>query len=411
MGRSHDLEIVAENVSEAAFLWRIRDGAALAPHHDAASIAALDDRLDAHLEGVRIATAQGLDAAEEALDEDEPGSVFTLLLLAIEQRDDEKRDAALAISDASSVAARGAITALTFAPPDASRPLIQALLAPTSPVARRHVGLAACAALRQDPGAPVADAIHDADLRLRARGLRAAGELGRVDLVREVRAELGSADDDCRFWAAWSATLLDDPAAPAALWAIADRPGPHAERAANLAIRRLELRDARRKIEDAGAVANLARAAVVAAGALGDPTLVPWLLDRCEDEALARLAAESIANLAGVEIVDGLAGPARGGGGPSDDPADDGVAMDPDGNLPWPNVPALRAWWSGREGQLKRGARHLRGAPVGADVAQREIAIGSQRRRASAAIELALQRPGRLLAEVRGRGGLAILPR
>ncbi len=409
--RSLDLEIVAENLSEAAFLWRLRDGAALAANHDGATIGALDERIDAHLDGARIAGPQGLEAAEAALDPEEPGSVFALALLALEQGDDARREAALAIAEGSRVAARGAVTALAFAPFDVARPAIHALLAQTSSPARRRIGLAACAAHRRDPAEALGYAILDGDLALRARGLRAVGELGRADLLGEVRAELASEDPDCRFWAAWSATLLDDPAGLTALANIADHAGPHAERAMTVVVRKLDPRDARRRIEDAGAVAHLARAAMIGAGALGDPSLVPWLLERAEDESVARLAADAIAGITGVVIEGPLAGPPRAGGGPSDDPADADVAMDPDDALRWPDLQALRAWWAGREGQLKRGTRHLRGVTVSAEIADRELATGSQRRRASAAIELAIQRPGRGLAEVRARGGRAIPPR
>ncbi|MFO0617564.1 MAG: TIGR02270 family protein [Polyangiaceae bacterium] len=411
MSRSLDLEIVAESSSEATFLWRLRDGAAVGAQHDADTLAALDERIEANLDGVRIAGATGLDVAAKGLDPDEPGSVFALALLAIEQGDTARRDEALDLAEASASAARGAVTALAFLSFDAGRDTLRALLAPQASAARRRIGLAACAAHRRDPGEALSYAIVDADARLRARALRAVGEFGRAVLLGELSRELGAEDPDVRFWAAWSATLLGDSGGASALLAIAERPGPHAERAASVAIRKVEAREARRRIEDAGAIPELARAAVVAAGALGDPALVPWLLARAEEDALARLAAESIARITGVGIEGPLAGSPKRDGGPSDDPRDDRVAMDPDDALPWPDVGALAAWWRLREGQLARGARYLRGTPVSADAAEREIAAGNQPRRASAAIELAIQRPGRALAEVRARGGRAVLPR
>lgn len=405
-----DPEIVAENLSEAAFLWRLRDGAVLAANHDSATLGALDERIDAHLDGARIAGKSGLEAAEAALDPEEPGTVFALAALAAEQRDESRVEAAMAVAEASRAAARGAVTALAFVPFSAAQPVIRGLLASTSTPARRRVGLAACCAQRQDPADALGYAILDGDLALRARGLRAVGELGRADLLGEVRAELASEDLDCRFWAAWSATLLDDAAGLSALSKIADHAGPFVERAMSVVVRKLDMRDARRRIEDAGAVAHLARAAMVGAGALGDPTLVPWLLERLEDDAVARLAADAIASITGVVIAGPLGGPPRRASGPSDDPAETDVAMDPDDALRWADATALRAWWASREGQLRRGARHLGGVPVGAEVAERALASGNQRQRASAAIELATQRPGRALAETRARGGRTIMP-
>jgi hypothetical protein len=89
--------------------------------------------------------------------------------------------------------------------------------------------------------------------------------------------------------------------------------------------------------------------------------------------------------------------------GPTDDPADEDVAMDPDGPLRWPAVKALEAWWGAREGAFRRGVRYVGGAVLSDDALEREIAQASQRRRAGAALEMALRRPGKPLAEVRGR--------
>src|SRR5688572_19522370 len=55
------LEILQRHAEEVAFLWRLRDAAAVAPHHDRTSLAALDERLDAHLDGLRIAGDQGVE--------------------------------------------------------------------------------------------------------------------------------------------------------------------------------------------------------------------------------------------------------------------------------------------------------------------------------------------------------------
>ena len=41
-----------------------------------------------------------------------------------------------------------------------------------------------------------------------ARALKAAGELGRKDLVAHCRQATEAEDDEVRFWAAWSAALL-----------------------------------------------------------------------------------------------------------------------------------------------------------------------------------------------------------
>jgi uncharacterized protein (TIGR02270 family) len=406
VGRALYADIVDQHAAEAAFLWRLRDGAAVAPHYDAAALAGLDDRIEAHLDGIRLAGAAGLRACEAALDPDEPGTVFTLLTLSVEQGAAPRVEAALAIADAAPAAARGAVSALGWLPFEKARPAIGPLLSPSAPAARRRLGIAASAAHREDPGDALSYAVHDGDLRLRARALRAAGELGRADLLPGVRAELGAADAACRFWAAWSAALLGEPAAIEALWAIADGDGPFSERAAAVAVRRLDVLEARARLEGLGAWPDRARSAVIGAGALGDPGLAPWLLARMATPALARLAGEAFATITGATIEGPLEGRAPEGfhAGPTENAEDDDVSMDPDGQLRWPATKALERWWIERESAFRRGARYLGGAVLTAEVAERDLAHGTQRRRAGAALELALQRPGKL-AEVRRRAG------
>ena len=84
-------------------------------------------------------------------------------------------------------------------------------------------------------------AISDEDLLLRARALRAVGELGRIDLLSSVQKNLTSEDDKCRFSAAWSAALLGDLDSVPVLKAIADTDVPYTEQAATLAFRRMDL--------------------------------------------------------------------------------------------------------------------------------------------------------------------------
>ena len=406
MGTAIIVDIASEHADEAAFLFRIRDAAATAPHYDRARLAALDERLDAHLDGLRVAREKGLEIAASALDEDEPGTAFTLTVLAAERGDAASFAAALALAEASPVAARGVVAGLAWVPFETARGVLAPLLAPSASRIHRRLGIAACAAHRQDPGEALTYALFDEDAALKARALRAVGELGRVDLASPVRAELALAGGEPRrFWAAWSAALLGIEAAIPVLWSIADATGPFAERACALVMRRLDVREARARLEGLGVSADHARSAIAGAAALGDPALVPWLLTSMDDPTLARVAGEAFATITGAAIEGPLAGRAPDGfrAGPSESPADASVAMDPDEPLKWPAKAALRAWWSERESAFRRGTRYLGGAPMTPSTLEDDVARGSQQRRGGAALELSLRQPGRPLTEVRGR--------
>jgi uncharacterized protein (TIGR02270 family) len=170
-------------------------------------------------------------------------------------------------------------------------------------------------------------------------------------------------------------------------------------------MRRLDVREARARLEGLGAAAAHARAAIAGASALGDPALVPWLLASMADPDLARVAGEAFATITGAVLEGSSATSAPEGfrAGPSDDPADAHVAMDPDGQLRWPAASALQAWWSARESGFRRGSRYLGGAPMTATTLENDLARAHQQRRAGAAIELTLRQPGRPLTEVRAR--------
>jgi hypothetical protein len=83
-------EIVRQHAEQAAFLWTVYDKALLDPADnpdmDAERLARLVERLEAFLDGVRVAGADGLRIAEERFKEfPEAGELFVLRMLAAER--------------------------------------------------------------------------------------------------------------------------------------------------------------------------------------------------------------------------------------------------------------------------------------------------------------------------------------
>ncbi len=78
--------IVRQHAEQAAFLWTVYDHALLHPDEnpdmDADRIARVVERLEAHLDGLRVAGADGLRIAEERLAEyREAGELFVVRML------------------------------------------------------------------------------------------------------------------------------------------------------------------------------------------------------------------------------------------------------------------------------------------------------------------------------------------
>jgi uncharacterized protein (TIGR02270 family) len=144
-----------------------------------------------------------------------------------------------------------------------------------------------------------------------------------------------------------------------------------------------------------------------ALGALGDPDAVPRLLDAMKDPPVARVAGEAFAMITGVHIsYDELEGAAPEGfeAGPTEDPADENVAMDTDEHLYWPDRGKCEKWWAKNQSRFAAGTRHLCGRPMTPESLREVLKNGYQRQRAAAALELAIREPGKPLFEVRAPG-------
>jgi uncharacterized protein (TIGR02270 family) len=402
-------EVFAQHALEASFLWSMRDGAARDPAYDLASLCDLDERVEANLDGLRLAGDAGWEHCEAALDGGEAGEVFAAGVIAMERRDLRGIARVLDAGCGGSAPdlARGIVSALGWSSFDRVRPILPGLFDGRCPPELHYLGVAACAAHRQDPGPSLGYAVISSDPRVKARALRAVGELGRIDLLAELRAELGSASEAVRFSAAWSAALLGEPASGRVLWDLSSKGGPFAAEACDMAMRRMDPAIAYTWVHSLAGGQGSLRAAFAGAAALGDPAIIPWLLECAEAPEAARPAGLALSMITGLDLAGEKAtGKAPEGfqAGPTDDPADDNVSMDPDESLPWPDPAALRALWNREAGRFKRGTRYLLGKPMTPEHLRHVLKTGSQPARAGASIELSLREPRRAVFEVRAPG-------
>ena len=301
----------------------------------------------------------------------------------------------------------GFVSALGWLDYRHAEPTIKRLCAADS-AALRRVGIAAAAIHRKDPGRALLDALSDADPLLRARALRAAGELGRTDLARLIQKELNSTEEPCRFWAAWSIALVAGYSNYGeSLRPFVESPGCYREWAQQLALRRMEISRAHSWNLQLSRNTESARLAVVGAGVIGDPLRIPWLIEQMKLPPFARAAGEAFTMITGVDLafcdLDGKK-PEGFESGPNDDPGDENVEMDQDERLPWPNAELIATWWDIHGNEFQDGVRYLLGKPIREESMWEVLRVGRQRQRAAAALELAIMRPGEPLFEVRAPG-------
>src|SRR5262249_36731701 len=156
-------------------------------------------------------------------------------------------------------------------------------------------------------------------------------------------AKYGIVDDDpaCKLEGACSVTLLGDAIAHEELRGIAESGDAHrAERAARLVARAMPLRESLPWQRALAAREERLRLVCQGAAAIGDPAVVPWLLERMAARDVARVAGEAFTAITGIDLAyhDLEAKPPDGfASGPSDDAADEDVALDPDEDLPFPD--------------------------------------------------------------------------
>lgn len=392
--------IIDQHAEEASFLWMLRDRAASGLTYTLDALADLDERVEAHLDGLRVAGPHAWEACAETLPMDTAGDVFVVSALALHEGEDQKLAAVLDVAGLDPELARGIISAIGWTQVDRIGASLAAFLDPEGPPALQLLGLAGASLHRLPLGPALQQALFTSDELLLARALRTVGELGRTDLQPYLAQHAGSPNQEVRFWAAWSAVLLGNAGAAATLWSMPED-GRRAARAYTLAARVTPPAIARGRLE----ALTDPRLRIAGLTALGDPGSMAGLFEALRDPTLARLAAHGIATITGLQIrTPALQGAPPEGfrSGPSDDPQDENVKMDPDDQLPWPEPGAVEA--AVRRLGLASGVRHLQGQPIDDGNTAQVLRHGTQSQRAAAALERCLAAASEPLLEVRAPG-------
>lgn len=405
--------ILSQHAEEAAFLWLLRSSAISEPHYTLQDLARLDDRVEAHLDGLRIGADPAWEIAKENLGQQELGEVFAASNLAIEAKDPER----LAEVFATIAAApderleRGLISALGWVSAQYADPVIAEGLG-SEPPATRAWAIRASAVRRDAAFLRLEESAWRDHPSTEASFVRALGELGQAGRGQDCLALVGSSEVETRFWSAWSACLLGHRGGSVVttLRELATSDFREASRALQLAGRAMPVADALSWHRELAADPSTRRQATQLAGAMGSSALLPWLLEQMADEALMRVAGESFSMITGLDLAyDDLDQDQPEGfeGGPNDDPADENVAMDDDENLPWPSLEGLTKWYEGHARDFDPDRRYLAGHAIRPDQPEALIEIlkeGLQRQRSAAALERVLLAPGTPLFETRACG-------
>ncbi len=359
-------DLLEEHAGEAAFLAELRSQAFVSYRQTLTSLAELDERLLAHLDGLLVAPDAAWELAGAGLTSDQPGEAFVAAWLALAGGDDAWTDALEgALVEPASL--EGLSGALRLARGEhVERRLTR--LASREDLVVRALALDALAFRGRPAGAAPARALLESGHPVaRMAGINVAAR-GRL---RDLRPLLSAAAGDPQEWLAARAlqamALLADREAAALARGALRRP----DRAGAAAIRLLGLIGAS---GDVAAVAGLAtgahaREALIALGRLGEPSSFATLLDACEDPKRARAAGHGFEILTGARLeAEHLSRPPA----PPSDEEEEALEFDPDDGLAWPDPARVRTWWEARGARAKRGARWRRGEPFDWEAVARE---------------------------------------
>lgn len=387
--------ILHQHIDEASFLAGLRDYAVRAPHYDLNHLTTLDNRIEAHLDGLRIAGPVAIETLLQQLNPNAQGEIFAVTVLAFETTN----TAAMAqLAEHLRTHPDGASfmsAALSWLDWPRVEPWVEKLLG--SPEALfRCIGLVVCGMHRHDPGAALLAGLSHADSGVLARAARTTGELRRRDLMAAIRAHRLHADENVRFWANWATAQMGDEEALEQLRQFAERPGEHQGRALNVLLCWQKREASMAWLRTLAPNVEQRRLVIQGTGLLGDPVSVPWLIQQMGDLPHARVAGEAFSLITGadlalldLELVDTPDYDA----GPTDDPHDPNVAMDPDQDLPWPDPQLVQAWWQANQGNFQGGTPYLLGSPLSERQCLHVLRKGQQRQRIAAACALARFRP------------------
>ncbi|MBT2298442.1 TIGR02270 family protein [Pseudomonas fluorescens] len=391
--------VLDQHAEEASFLAILRDYALRAPHYDIDHLDKLDNRLDAHLDGLRIAAPGGLETLLTQLGPQAIGEMFVCVVLAFEAANAKVLSRLSEHLRSALDTERGYLMALGWLDWERVSPWIERMLASPEPLFRR-LGLAACGMHRHDPGPALLAGLSDADPSVLARAARTAGELRRRDLLPAIRAHRQHEDAATRFWANWATAQMGDEQALEPLRQFAEQPGEFQYRALCVLLAWQEREPSVAWIRQLVQDPRDRRIGIQALGLLGDPVCVAWLIQQMSDLPYARVAGEAFSLITGADLalLDlELQHLPDFDAGPNDDPQDTNVAMDPDENLPWPDPQLVAVWWHAHESGFQTGVGYMLGLQHSEGSFQQALCRGQQRQRIAAACRLARFRPTEVL--------------
>lgn len=389
--------VLLQHAENAASLWQQRHHAVTEPHYDFSDLMQLDERVDANLEGLRLAGAAALDLLDDMISAGDGGSLFAKTVLQLESGQVDALFALLEQAAADEPLRDEIEAAFAWVQPVFLNNTVVQLLH-SGDANAISIGLKACLAHGKSPAKQLPGFLQHTDATIRCAALDCVADSAQRDLKPQVQDSATANSDQERLSSARALAFLgDQQSARNLLEPVALSASPYRSAATVLYAMLDDTRAVRALLKQLHAQDGRERDVIRGFGLLGDPSVTPWLIERTHDPALSRLAGESISMIWGVDLADAdldssVIPDAFADGGLNDNPEDTNVTLSDDEDLPWPDAERLKNWWGAMPSPAS-GTRLLAGRERHSTGLHRVMHNGMQRQRQSASIALALSSP------------------
>ncbi len=393
-------DIYERHVDDAAFLWVLRSVAVDQPQYTPYELMKLEKRIEKHVDALMIAPDVAWEACQEACTIEEGGEAFIMAMCAFRSMEVDKIQKAVEFGLTNDETFKGITSALGWLDTKIAEPWVNRFIQ-SKDLNHKHLALAVCSIRREDPGEFLQKILTREDCiqhdKLYVRAIRLVGELKRKDLIPAVNQAMDSEDPDIVFWSHWSAVLNGNRAAVENFKNFTNLEENLQNKVIDLVFRILPVEEGRQWITQLSKDPESIRKVIRATGVLGDPQVVPWLIERMKEPNLARVAGEAFTFITGIDLEQhGLANDM-----PdlfdeleeTDGDDDASVYSLEDENLPWPNTEKVAAVWQQYGNSFSAGKRYFLGRPLQVETLHQALKNAGQRHRHAAALELTLQFP------------------
>ncbi|MBK8255876.1 MAG: hypothetical protein IPK82_24815 [Polyangiaceae bacterium] len=381
------LHILERHADEAAFLWERRERACRSPLFDPVSLTEVDRRLQANLEGLVLGGKHGFEKAEQALARGRDPELFTALHVAAEIGDAMNTAKLIHLSHRDEAAQRAAVAALAWLTPQRRAETLSDLSADACPPELHRLAIRTFGAVRRDPGPKLQAAARSPNEGLRAAAFRAAGQLGRRDLLNDLKNAVNSDEGTARSWAVYTAVLFGETALTGALWDLVKDNSSTSVAYCDLAARCDSNDETASRLQALSGSPDTIFAALRGAAAHGDPAHIPWVLPLMNGPGdVARYALFVYTTITGAALDSPIAH--RPGTVEPTEAVARRLAHDPLVDLPYPLLDQVSAHWEKVKGSFPSGQRFLGGKPMDSTWLSTCQKSGNQAWRALAAVEI-----------------------